>query len=211
MQRCSVFAVPLLQDAEANTSHTQAVLVDSTDEEELVAEGLFSSLLHCCKQLREGECMLFCDRRHVHRARFAANMATAFPGGTVDEGYRRIHIKYVSPPQSADETPPVISALVSLQTCRFLPAVVAVLGLSDLLSPPDVHSRRAHLAGLAVALLTDSASQLGRNNPCRVVLWDNSAKYAPTVAALLAASCHTVWSSDGVIAERVLCQSTDVA
>eukprot|EP00971_Amphidinium_carterae_P089958 1780830-Amphidinium_carterae.1 len=138
-------------------------------------------------------------------------MASIFGGGSVDEGYRRIHIKYVVPPQTADEPPPLISALVSLQTCTFLPAVVAVLGLSDLLSPPDVHTRRLHLAGLAIALLADSASQLGRRKPCTVLLWDNSAKYTGTVAALLASSCQTVWASDGVTAERILCQGSDIA
>lgn len=93
-------------------------------------EALFAVLGHVARRDAAAQLLLLCERRRLHAAGFR-------PSGDVDDSLRRVHVKYVAPPTTVGEVPPVVELLAGLQNLRFCPSVVAVLDLHGLTRPAE--------------------------------------------------------------------------
>lgn len=141
----------------------------------LAAEVLLEVLLAVCRADASAECLLLCERRHLHSPEFGRLVRLSPEAADDDELWRRIHIKYVLPPATAGAAadaaaPPLIEVLAALQNLSFVPAVVAVFNLSELVRPRAPEALRGFRCGtlefqllaLATSLLIDAAAHLPR-------------------------------------------------
>lgn len=121
--------------------HSQAVLFDAVDgEQALAAKALLETLAAICKADPTAECLLLCERRHLHSASFGGVVrheswiGCEEPGSEPADVWRRIHIKYVQPPSATGDgrSPQLIEVLAGLQNLSFSPAAIAVFGLVEL-------------------------------------------------------------------------------